>query len=91
LCSVDGYVQLKLVPHIYRQEVYAGKNKIITDPDAQSSKEEPVYEPSEVNESPVNFFDPDYQLYPLFGEIERRYTVLLHDGDCVFIPAFYFH
>ena len=33
LCSVDGYVQVKLIPHVYRQEVYAGKDRIITDSD----------------------------------------------------------
>ena len=24
LCTLDGYLQVKLIPHIYRQEVYAG-------------------------------------------------------------------
>ena len=43
------------------------------------------------NYSPVNFFDIDFNLYPLFAEINRRYTVILHDGDCLYIPAFYFY
>jgi len=29
--------------------------------------------------------------YPLFEDVERKYTVLLHDGDCLFIPAFYYY
>ena len=45
----------------------------------------------EANVSPVNFFAPDYRLYPLFAEIERRYTVILNPGDCIYIPSFYFH
>ena len=39
----------------------------------------------------MNFFDPDLEQFPLFNEVERKYTVILHEGDCVFIPAFYFH
>ena len=43
------------------------------------------------DQSPINFFDPDLDNYPLFTEIQRKYTVLLHEGDCLFIPAFYFY
>ena len=43
------------------------------------------------NESPVNFFDPDLELYPLFNDVERRYSVFLHEGDCVYIPSYYFY
>ena len=45
----------------------------------------------EVNESPVNFFDPDLDNYPNFSDIEKKYSVYLHDGDCIYIPAFYFY
>jgi hypothetical protein len=45
----------------------------------------------DINQSPINFFDPDLDNYPLFQEIQRKYTVLLHEGDCLFIPAFYFY
>ena len=71
--------------------MYAGKDRVITDPDAQKDEVPVEVEKVNVNESPVNFFEPDYENYPNFKEIERRYTVLLHDGDCVFIPAYYFH
>jgi hypothetical protein len=63
---------------------------LIVDPDAKTPAE-PQKEKCEINESPVNFFEPDYSLYPLFEDIDRKYTVLLHEGDCVYIPAFYFH
>lgn len=43
------------------------------------------------NQSPIDFFDPDLDHYPNFAEIERKYTVILHEGDCVYIPAFYFY
>ncbi len=39
--------------------------------------------------SPLDLFQPDLDNYPLFEEIERKYTVMLHDGDCLFIPAYY--
>jgi hypothetical protein len=44
----------------------------------------------DANESPVNFFEPDYNQFPLFNDVGRKYTVILHEGDCVYIPAFYF-
>lgn len=28
VCAIDGYVQIKLVPHVFRQEVYAGQHKL---------------------------------------------------------------
>ena len=43
------------------------------------------------NQSPVNFFEPDERTYPLYEDIDRKYTVLLHEGDCLYVPAFYFH
>lgn len=27
--SIEGTIQIKLIPHVYRQEVYAGQDKII--------------------------------------------------------------
>lgn len=84
-CAVDGFIQIKLVPHIYKQEVYAGKPKYLED-----SVNGP-FETLKSNESPVNFFDPNVDLYPLFTDISRRYTVMLHEGDCIYIPSFYFH
>lgn len=48
-------------------------------------------EPLEPNYSPVNFFDPDYNTYPLFADVGRKYTILLREGDCLYIPAFYFY
>ena len=40
LCSIDGLVQTKLVPHVYRQEVYAGGERKVSDPTAPESSEE---------------------------------------------------
>ncbi|CDW72026.1 UNKNOWN [Stylonychia lemnae] len=90
LCSIDGVVQIKLIPHVYKQEVYAGKPKIIVDQDA-SPDQEPARINLEPNQSPIDFFQPDKENYPLYGDIETKYTVLLHEGDCLYIPAFYFN
>eukprot|EP00347_Sterkiella_histriomuscorum_P004339 403360825 len=93
LCAIDGIIQLKMIPHIYKQEVYAGKDKLIVDPDAAavSKEKEPAKIHLDPNQSPIDFFSPDIENYPNFEEIERKYTVLLHEGDCVFIPAYYFY
>ena len=68
LCSLDGFAQVKLIPHIYRQEVYAGKNRTIIDYDASDDGEQSVTfsEPLPKNYSPVDFFNPDLDNYPLF-------------------------
>ena len=102
-CVVDGFAELRLVPHIYRQQVYAPqtiKNEQIKD----ILKE--FTDPGELNEvmtdevawkrfvrlSPVNFFEPDLSKYPAFAEIgEHLYSVELAKGDCLFIPAFVYH
>lgn len=96
LCAIDGLMQVKLIPPVFRQEVYAGKDRTIIDPTDKDPKDKgqgptTPKERTPPNESPVNFFEPDYAQYPLFNEVERKYTVILHEGDCVFIPAFYFH
>ncbi len=93
LCSIDGLIQNKLIPHVFRQEVYAGSPKTIVDPTApkDETNQAPKQDICEPNESPVNFLEPDYNLYPLFNDVLRKYSVILHEGDCVYIPAFYFH
>jgi len=76
---------------VFRQEVYAGGEKKISDPTAPQSITEAKKDMCVQNESPVNFFEPDYLSYPLYNEVQRKYTVILHEGDCVYIPSFYFH
>lgn len=88
-CSIEGNVQLKLIPPIYHQEVYAGKPKLMENVDGDIV--ENTDEKMEPNYSPVNFFIPDYKIYPLLDLIEKRYTIFLRSGDCVYIPAYYFH
>jgi ribosomal protein L16 Arg81 hydroxylase len=51
----------------------------------------PIIQKIKMNQSPVNFFDPDYEKYPYFMDIDRKYTVILHEGDCLYIPAYYWH
>lgn len=89
LCAIDGYVQVKLVPHIYKQEVYAGEAKIVNDEES-AQRVLVTDEKLRPNQSPVNFFDPDPVAFSLYEEITRKYSVYLHEGDCLFIPAFYF-
>ena len=80
---------MKLVPHIYKQEVYAGHPKMSDQTNSETGEQ--VAKHLEPNQSPVNFFDPDYTMYPYFADVGQKYTVLLHEGDCVYLPSFYFY
>lgn len=42
------------------------------------------------NQSPVSFFDPDFDLHQNLQYIDADYYLNLREGDCVYIPAFYF-
>lgn len=77
-CAIEGFFQFKLVPHIYRQEVYAGKPKMFPSSEAETGDQ--LQELLSVNQSPVNFFEPDFDTYPLFSEIGRKYSVQLLIG-----------
>ena len=39
--------------------------------------------------SPVNFFFPNFDKFPLFKYANTLHK-LLNEGDCIFIPAYYF-
>ena len=40
--------------------------------------------------SPVSFFVPDFKTYPKLQYVEGDYHFILQEGDCVYIPAYYF-
>ena len=84
MCAVDGSLSVMLVPHIYRQEVYADdlKGSLYFDK-KMLSKDQP-------NVSPVNFFIPNLTKYPYFADVQK-FNAKLKKGDCVFIPAYFFH
>lgn len=71
--------------------MYAGKDKIIVDETSEEKPQNAKRIPMLETCSPVNFFEPDYSVYPLFEDIDRKYTVLLHEGDCLYVPAYYYH
>ena len=43
------------------------------------------------NESPINLFKIDYDLYPTAKHIGRHYSQELNAGDCIYIPSFHFY
>jgi hypothetical protein len=45
----------------------------------------------EPNQSPVNFFEPDTNAHPKFSSANRVYNIFVEEGDCLYIPAFYFY
>lgn len=89
ICAIEGTISLKIIPHIYRQEVYAGKDKIIKKGN-KAAGEDDIKEAVKVNYSPVNFFDSDNKNYPRFNDIDKQYSISLEDGDCAYIPSFNF-
>ena len=79
-----------LVPHVNRQEVYAGHD--LSSGSAYDDGQ--GYPTSKHNVSPVNFFMPHIDFgkkkYPLFDNAVRQF-VNLGEGDCIFIPAYYYY
>jgi len=88
MCVVEGFADFELVPHVNRQEVYAGQN-IESSPYDDTSMS---YESSEeaVSTSPVNFFAPKLGKFKHFKDAKKN-TITLDTGDCIFLPAYYFY
>ena len=87
MCTLDGTLKVALVPHVYRQEMMPGT------PTAYKHEikgHEMVVE-LDVNESPINLFNPDFEKYPSAKHINHFYQDTLKAGDCIYIPAFYFY
>jgi hypothetical protein len=41
--------------------------------------------------SPVSFFYPDFKEFEKLQYVEGDYHFILQEGDCVYIPAYYFY
>ena len=90
MCVVTGKMEIKMVAHVYRQEIYAGQrlNESIYDESPMAGG--PLTQADQVNVSPVNFIAPKLQLFPhLKQEMIESYEI--SQGDCIFIPAYYFY
>ena len=86
MCTVDGTVNIALVPHVYRQEMMPGKSTSYH----HEIKGHDMLVDLDVNESPINLFNPDFNEFPSTDHIEHFYRDTLKPGDCIYIPAFYF-
>ena len=78
---------MALVPHIYRQEMMPTSETSYY----HENKDYKIKVNLDVNESPINLFDPDRDKFFTVGLIEHFYLPELSAGDCVYIPAFYFY
>ena len=89
-CAVEGEIHMRLVPHVYRHEVYAGQSFLEDDWRNPGMSRSMDLMP---RESPVNLFNNDFETFPKSRHItkEHKYSVTLKRGDCIFIPAFYFY
>lgn len=89
MCVVDGNMKFILIPHVYRQEVYAG-NGVDLSPYYDGNLASPADPLDVVNTSPVNFFAPDMEKFKKYVHTYDE-SVLLRRGDCLFIPAYYYY
>jgi len=73
-----------MIPHVCRQEVYAGQVKDTMYEDKTLSERQ------QANVSPVNFFVPNTIKYKHIKSAAKN-KVDLETGDCVFMPAYYYY
>lgn len=59
-CTIDGSVKILLIPHVFRQEVYAGED-VEKSPYYDGNEHVEAEKTDVVNTSPVNFFAPDME------------------------------
>ena len=76
-----------MVPHIYRQEMMPGTTTTYH----HEIKGHEMIVDLDVNESPINLFNPDFVQFPSAKHINHFYKDTLQPGDCIYIPAFYFY
>lgn len=62
---IDGSARFKMVPHVFRQDFYAGKN-ISDSPYYDGDEADPGNKDDIHNTSPINFLDPNVFKYPHF-------------------------
>ena len=80
-----------LVPHVFRQEVAAGKNSAhYQEHDSANMFTGLTNAIKGINSSPINFFDPDLKKYPFWKNVDKL-TVEMNEGDCIFIPAYHYY
>ena len=87
LCTVDGSLNVALVPHVFRQEMMPGT----TTSYHHEIKGHEMIVDLDINESPINLFAPDFVKFPSAAHIDPFYHEELFPGDCIYIPAFYFY
>ena len=67
--------------------MYPGKNKLERDVGLQTYNVITL----SPQESPVNLFEPNINAFPLFRFVGQTYSEHLEAGDCIYMPAYYFH
>ena len=84
-----------MVPHVNRQEIYAGGKWI-----SMSIYDERHYgykdsEKDRMNVSPIDFFEnpglKEYKKHFPHYKYASRNLINMNKGDCVFMPAFYYY
>lgn len=78
MCIIKGYKNFTIASPFLTRDTYVGAFDI------------PNWELIPDNYSPVDFKNPDFEFYPAFKNV-KVYTVHLKPGDCMFLPANWWH
>ena len=68
-----------------------GSKRIILIPPTQTYLISNNKDEQPLNYSPINFFEPNYDLYPNFLKIRGKMFVEIKNGDCLYIPLGWWH
>lgn len=95
MCLVDGTMEIMLVPHVFRQEVYAGEEEKGSGAFSEYQSEMASFKQhtgtlETYDSSPVNFFSPNLKRYPHFKNVDKL-QIRMEAGDCIFVPAYYYY
>lgn len=89
VCAIEGVLSVALVPHVFRQELNTGqmKGSIYEDREPWNNKK---LTPINLFMSPSPADKEEMRKYPHW---KPEYLTIKHlgAGDCMFVPAYYFH
>ena len=49
-----------------------------------------AFEELTLDQTPIDFFDPDYETFPFVRDV-KFLDVILNEGDCLYIPAYFYY
>jgi hypothetical protein len=93
ICVVHGLLHVAMVPHVNRQEVYAGGKWIKHSIYDENKYGFPLSDNEQMNVSPIDLFKEPKNYAKQFPHYKNaaRNLIYVEKGDCLFMPAFYYY